>query len=264
MFIHLADTHLGFSEFNKVDPKTGINQRESDVYEVFKWAVNYILKSKPKFVIHSGDFFETSRPPNKTISFALVQIKRISQAKIPFIIISGNHSTPRMSVSGSIFESFKILPNIYPVYNGEYEKVKINEFLIHCIPHCSTEEMMKKNIKKAKPNKNYKNILVTHAGITSSERSFETGEFNEQKISKKIIQSKTFSYIALGHYHRFQKVAENAYFSGATERFSFRHARYKTGFLQIDIKNFKPKFVETPSRPMHHFNLNCKNEEAGK
>lgn len=264
MFIHFADTHLGFSEFNKVDAKTGINQRELDVYEVFKWVVDYILKSKPKFVIHAGDLFETSRPPNRTISFALAQLERIAKANIPLILISGNHSTPRMSVSGSIFESFKVFPNIFSVYNGKYEKLKIGRFLIHCIPHCSTEEIMEKNIKKVKADKNYKNILVTHAGITSAEGSFKTGEFNEQKIPKKIIQNNKFSYIALGHYHRFQKVTENAYFSGATERFSFRHAKYKTGLLQVDIKTFKPKFIETPSRTMHRFNLNCQNQESGK
>jgi len=146
MFIHLADTHLGFSEFNKVDSETGINQREIDTYKAFEWVIDYILKAKPKFVIHAGDLFDTPRPPNRTISFTLAQIKRVSQTKIPFTIISGNHSTPRMSVSGSIFESFKILPNIYPVYKGEYEKIEIDKFLIHCIPHCSTEEIMKKNI----------------------------------------------------------------------------------------------------------------------
>lgn len=264
MFIHFADTHLGFSEFNRVNPKTGINQRELDTYQSFGWVIDYILKTKPKFVIHAGDLFDTSRPPNRTISFTLSQIKKISQAKIPFIIISGNHSTPRMSVSGSIFESFKILPNIYPVYNGKYEKIEIDKYLIHCIPHCSTEEIMKKNIKSVKIDKNHKNILVTHAGITTSSTSFETGEFNEQKIPQKLVKNNEFSYVALGHYHRFQKVAENAYFSGAIERFSFRHAEYKTGLLQVDVKNFIPKFVETPSRPMHRFNLDCKNERVEK
>ena len=263
MFIHLADTHLGFSEFNKVDPKTGINQRELDIYQAFEWAVDYILKTKPRFVIHAGDLFDTPRPPNRTISFALNQFKKLSQAKIPLILISGNHSTPRMSVSGSIFESFKILPDIYPVYKGGYEKIEVGDFSIHCVPHCPTEGIMKKNIESVRIGKNRKNILVTHAGI-SGDQSYQTGEFNEQKIPLKLVQNNRFSYIALGHYHRFQKIAENAYFSGATERFSFRHAKYKTGFLQVDIKNFKPKFIESPSRPMDRFNLNCENEGAGK
>jgi DNA repair protein SbcD/Mre11 len=264
MFIHFSDTHLGFSEFNKVDPKTGFNQRELDVYRSFKWVVDFILKSKPEFIIHSGDLFETSRPPNRTISFALTQVKRISEAKIPFIIISGNHSTPRMSVSGSIFESFKILPNIFPVYQGEYEKIKVGNYLFHCIPHCSTEKIMKKNIKKAKPEKGFKNILITHAGIISSGKSFDTGEFNEQKIPLEAIEKNNFSYVALGHYHRFQKVSQNAYFPGATERFSFRHAKYETGILQVDSKSFMPKFIEAPSRPMYRFNLKCKDKKPGE
>ena len=35
MFIHLSDTYLGYSDFNKVDSKTGLNQREVDVCNVF-------------------------------------------------------------------------------------------------------------------------------------------------------------------------------------------------------------------------------------
>lgn len=262
MFIHLADTHLGYSDFNKVDSKSEINQREMDNYRVFEWVVDYILDSKPEFVIHAGDFFETSRPPNRTINFALSQIKRLSEANIPLIIISGNHSTPRMSASGSIFESFKILPHIYPTYEGEYKNFKIGNYSFHCIPHSSTEEIMKKNIQKAKPHKDHKNILVTHAGIITSRESYDTGEFNEQKIPKSVLESDDFSYIALGHYHSFQKIANNAYFSGATERFSFRHANYKTGFLEVDTKTFKPKFIKTPSREMHRFNIDCMKKEA--
>jgi len=258
MFIHLSDTHLGYSDFNKVDSKTGLNQREVDIYDSFEWVVNYILKTKPKFVIHAGDLFDTSRPPNRTISFALTQLKKLSKSNIPVILISGNHSTPRMSVSGSIFESFKVLANIYPIYKGKYEKVKINNFVIHCIPHCSTEEIMRNNVRKIKIDKSCQNILTTHAGI-SGNKTYQTGEFNEQKIPFGLLKSSPFDYIALGHYHHFKKVTPNAYFSGATERFGFSFAGVETGFLKVALPDFKTKFIKTPSRPMASFKLNALN-----
>jgi DNA repair protein SbcD/Mre11 len=249
MFLHLSDTHLGFSDFNKVDSISGLNQREIDIYNVFKWIVDYSLKVKPKFIIHAGDLFDTPRPPNRTISFTLSQLKKLSEAKIPIILISGNHSTPRMSISGSIFESFKVFPYVYPIYKGKYEQVKIDNFIIHCIPHCSTELSMKNNIKKVKINKSYQNILTTHAGI-SGDKSYETGEFNEQKIPLSILKNNLFDYIALGHYHHFKKVSSNAYFSSATERFSFKFAGVETGFLKVNPPTYKVEFIKTPSRVM--------------
>ena len=258
MFIHFSDTHLGYANFNKVNPQTGLNQREVDVYRVFQETIDYIIKSKPVFVIHSGDLFDTARPPNRTISLALQQFKRLSQAKIPLIIISGNHSTPRMSISGSIFASFKVLPYIYPVYQKKYEAIKIKNFLIHCLPHCSTEEIMEKNLQSIKINKKYKNILVTHAGI-SGNKSYQTGEFNEQKIPLKVLANKDFDYIALGHYHHFQKVSNHAYYSGATERFGFNFSQAKTGFLIVNSQTFQPKFKQSKARPMFNFSLDCQN-----
>ena len=263
MFIHLSDTHLGFSDFNKVDSKTGLNQREVDVYNVFEWTIDYILKAKPKFVIHAGDLLDTVRPPNRTINFVLGQFKKLSQAEIPIILISGNHSTPRMSVSGSIFESFKVFPNIYPVYKGKYEQIKIDNFIIHCIPHCSTEKIMRENIRKIKINKSYKNILMTHAGI-SGNKSYQTGEFNEQKIPLNLLKNNSFDYVALGHYHHFKKISSNAYFSGAAERFDFRFAGVETGFLKVTLPDFKIKFIKTPSRPMENFKLDALGLSAGQ
>lgn len=257
MFIHFSDTHLGYSEFNKVDSQTGLNQREVDVNQVFEQVIDYILKTKPEFVIHSGDLFDIARPANRTISFALSQFKKLSQAGIPLILISGNHSTPRMAISGSIFASFKILPNIYPVYQRKYEKIKINNFIIHCLPHCSTEEMMRKNLESIKIDKKYKNILVTHSGI-SADQSYQTGEFNEQKIPINLLKNNGFDYIALGHYHHFQKIGNNAYFSGATERFGFKFNQAKTGFLAVNSATFQVKFIKTNSRPMANLKLNSR------
>jgi len=102
--IHFADTHLGFADFGKIDPELGINLREADVYRAFSQVVDYIRKNPPDIVLHSGDLFETSRPSNRAINFALKEIAKISQMEIPFILISGNHSTPRTRSSGSIFE----------------------------------------------------------------------------------------------------------------------------------------------------------------
>lgn len=106
--VHLSDTHLGYSAYNKTDPDTSLNQREVDVYSAFNEIIEYILKTKPDLVIHSGDLFDSVRPSNRAIHEAFRQLVRLSRAKIPTVIISGNHSTPRHKATGFYFPSFGI------------------------------------------------------------------------------------------------------------------------------------------------------------
>ena len=86
-FLHLADTHLGFSAYRKTTNE-GLNQRELDVYNAFIQCIDYAVSTKPDFVLHAGDLFDSVRPTNRAITIAIQQAIRLSQEKIPFLIIS--------------------------------------------------------------------------------------------------------------------------------------------------------------------------------
>ena len=88
--LHIADTHLGYSAYRK-ETEEGINQREVDVYDAFKQFVDYAVKSKPDLIIHAGDLFDSVRPNNRAITFAIQQILRLSKQGIPSVLIAGNH-----------------------------------------------------------------------------------------------------------------------------------------------------------------------------
>ena len=260
--VHLSDTHLGYSDYNKTDPNSGINQREADIYSVFNETIEYILKTKPNLVIHSGDLFDSVRPSNRAIHEAFRQIFRLSRAKIPTVIISGNHSTPRQKSTSSIFRLFKLLEHIHPVFEGEYNAVKIGNAKIHAIPHPYNEEMFEENFKKLKVDKKFRyNILVTHAtvkGITS----FSGPEFKELTIPRSVLL-KEFDYIALGHLHRFIKVSNNAYYSGSPERMGFGESHNKKGFLDVTLGNLQIKHIETSAREVIEIKpIDCSNIDA--
>ena len=53
--LHFSDTHLGFSEYYKVDPQTGLNQREQDFYDAWDQVIDAIFESNPT---HSTRIFE--------------------------------------------------------------------------------------------------------------------------------------------------------------------------------------------------------------
>lgn len=258
--IHFSDTHLGFSDFSKIDPELGINLREADVYRAFSQVVDYIISTPPDIVIHSGDLFDTYRPSNRAINFALKEIAKISQKNIPFVMISGNHSTPRVKTSGSIFEAFEVFNNVYPVYQSKYQELIINDVALHCVPHMATEEELSKVFDDLKPNTKKKyNVIVAHIGVTADVQ-YKMGEFNELIIPQGALKKKKdFNYIALGHYHKNVPLADNCYYSGSTECFSFNEAGQKKGFMDVNLAQNTKQFIPLKIREMIAFQpVNCK------
>jgi len=245
--LHVADTHIGYSAYHKVDGN-GLNQREMDVYDAFRQFVDRAIEKKPDLIVHSGDLFDTVRPTNRAISFALQQLIRISNEGIPLVVISGNHETPKLRETGSVFRIFEHLEGIHPVYRGIYERFDFGDVAVHAIPHCSTGDALKKNIESLEAKEGAYNLLMLHVGV-SGIKEFRRGDFNEQVIPSGYL-SPDFDYIALGHYHKMTKVAENAYYSGSTEHLSFKEAGEDKGFLEIDTESGKVEFVPLDNRPM--------------
>ncbi len=264
--IHFADSHLGFADYTKVDPETGINLREADVYRAFFQVLDYIRKDPPDIVLHSGDLFDTSRPSNRAINFALKEIAKISQMGIPIILISGNHSTPRTRSSGSIFEAFELFDGVYPVYKSKYECVVLNDIAFHCLPHMPTEEEIDAAFEMLRPDSKAKyNVIVSHAGVTADVQ-YRMGEFNELMIPFGSLAKKAkFDYIAMGHYHRHLEITKNAFYSGSTERFSFREADDPKGFMDVDLDNKRFKFIPVKAREMTIFEpIDCLSLSVGE
>jgi exonuclease SbcD len=252
--LHIADTHLGYSAFSKATPD-GINQREIDTYNAFSQLVEYALKTKPDLIIHCGDLFDSVRPNNRAITFALNQLIRISKAKIPFIVIAGNHEHPKLKETGHIFSIFDHIEYIYPIYKSKYEKhtfeINYEKITIHGLPQCDLKKQFETELEKIKPEKNSDfNIFVSHGAVTGLQ-IFSMNEFNELIIPAKTL-SKNFDYISLGHFHKYTKLADNAFYSGSTERFTFIDAPDKKGLIEIELSknSLKTKFVELNIRQM--------------
>ena len=80
--VHFSDTHLGYHKYPKLDSRTGLNQREQDVYDAFEFVISTILRIQPDLVIHAGDLFDSFHPSNRTLSFCLEQLRRLT-AEVP-------------------------------------------------------------------------------------------------------------------------------------------------------------------------------------
>lgn len=249
----MADTHLGFAAYRKYT-ESAYNQREEDILQAFRQVIDEILKIKPDLVLHAGDLFDVVRPTNRVLRSAIEQILRLCEARIPTIIISGNHETPKQRYLGSAFSILEILPVpkdlLYIIYKNEYALLQpFPQFSVHAIPQCTSDEIFTEQLKKVKKQPGH-NILMLHAGVTGL-KEFSHGDFNELLVDYNYLNQLDFDYVALGHYHGCVNVARSAWFSGSTERLSFNEAGQAKGFLEVEIGDetkVKPHRIQI--RPM--------------
>lgn len=248
--LHFSDTHLGYANFDKVN-EFGVNVREQDFYDAFEYVFNKIIEIKPDIIIHSGDFFNKPSPTNRAMTFVLEQFKRISNLDIPFIVIAGNHSTPKTIYTSPILKAFKTIKNVYPIFNQSYEYFEFNNIVIHGLPHINDPLVQQEELARLKIAPNKRNILMLH---TSLGKNYLMDEYGEQLFpEEKLNLMKEFDFIALGHWHNFQKVTvlDNAWYSGSTERMSDSEINYDKGFCILNIidnERITPVFHKIPTR----------------
>ena len=261
--LHFSDTHLGFSELDKVSTK-GVNLREQDFYDAFTYVIDQALVLKPDLIVHSGDFFHRPSPPNRPIIFALEQLNRLSHAGIPIVIIAGNHSTPKTVFTSPILQAFKTIKGVFPIFNQQYKSLEFGELVVHGLPHINDERVLLTEMDKIAPVKGKFNLIMLH---TSIGKKYIMEEFGEQLYPpERLALLNQFDYVALGHWHNFQKVSvlETGWYSGSTERLSDTEAGKEKGFCMLTLEKGKavtPTFHPVPARPWHRFELkDCKSE----
>ncbi|HHH49766.1 MAG TPA: exonuclease SbcCD subunit D [Saprospiraceae bacterium] len=249
--LHFSDTHLGYNDLDKVT-RQGVNLREQDFYDAFVQVIDRALEIKPDVIIHSGDFFHRPSPANRPMIFALEQLNRIAKAKIPIVIIAGNHSTPKTIYTSPILQAFKSISGVYPIFNQAYENIVLGGMAIHGLPHINDERLMQEQMDLIAPVTGKYNVIMLH---TSIGKEYIMDEYGEQLFPKERIEMlDQFDYVALGHWHNQQRVKKlkSGWYCGSTERMSETEIGKEKGFYLIDFKKNKqvaPEFITIPTRP---------------
>ncbi len=267
--VHFSDTHLGFNELDILNDEN-INQREADFYDAFAQVVKQIQDIKPNYIIHTGDLFHRSSPSNRAITFALEQFKILDELNIPFILIAGNHSTPRTNLSSPILKIFDNFNNIYTSYDQEYKKIEFKGVVFHTLPHMNDDTKALEQIELCEINidTNKKNIMMMHCSVGAWYLMQEFGEWVYPSDKEYIFEK--MDYVALGHWHGFGKVGkhENSYYSGSTERTSLNDKRNSKGFIELTLadknslfQDIEIEFKEIKIRQIIQKEIDCEEYE---
>ena len=231
---HIADTHLGLSQFNRLDPESGMNLREKQIYDNFLSAVDRIIAEKPDVLVHAGDLFDTVKPKTRAYTTVLEALERLHAAGIPIVIIAGNHSMVKTRYTTSPFEVLTYHPgDIFAAYSFRYEKVEIGDTMFHLIPNMLRPEDYRTAYDQVEFSRDHHNVLVTH-GLATAIKDKRLATVAEHELDTTIL-SDQFDYIALGHYHRQSRIMENAWYSGSIEYLSYGEISDPKGGLIVDL-----------------------------
>ena len=95
--------------YGRIDAGSGLNSRVLDFLRRFSQAIDLAIKQEADICIFAGDAYKNQRPtPTFQREFAR-RIKRLSDQKIPCILLIGNHdmaTTDRAASSLDIFGVF--------------------------------------------------------------------------------------------------------------------------------------------------------------
>jgi exonuclease SbcD len=247
--IHIADTHLGLTQFSRLDPESGMNLREKQIYDNFLSAIDEIIHQKPDALVHAGDLFDTVKPKTKAYTTVLEALNRLEEAGIPLVIIAGNHSMVKTRYTTSPYEVLGYHPSqVTAAYRFRYEKVEIDDTVFHLLPNMHHVQDYRTEFEKIEFSKEHNNVLVTH-GLATQIKDKRLATVAEHELDGTIL-SENFDYIALGHYHRQCQITDNAWYSGSTEYLTYGEIQDEKGGLFVDTGKHTVRHLDLPRTPM--------------
>ncbi|MGI5938303.1 metallophosphoesterase family protein [Methanoculleus thermophilus] len=257
--VHVADTHLGLSAFNRVDPKTGMNLREQLIYDNFLAAIDRIIDLHPDALVHAGDLFHQVKPKTRAYTTALDALGRLRDAGIPVLMVAGNHSMAKTRYTASPFEVLERAGyranDLYIAHHNRYRRVELDDVVFHLIPNMLLPEGYRAAFEEIEFSSGT-DVLVTH-GLASvlSDRRLRTVAEHELDAT---ILSDRFDYIALGHFHDQVQVTDNAWYSGSLEYCNYGEISDTKGGLVVDLASGEVRHVDLPHTPMINLGrINC-------
>ncbi len=244
-FLHVTDTHLGYNQY-------GLEERGQDFFDVFKEAIDIAIENKVDFILHSGDFFHTSRPSNQVILEGLEIIKKVKEANIPIFCIAGNHDR------GSKVRDISPLDILKPfglktIESGTVEHDGIFISGLKYISKAGIKHLggikpaLEKILEKSSNSENL-HILMLH------QEFYPLFPLSSLYTEREIPEG--FDYVGIGHYHVKQnpKKINNSFvvYPGSTEFTAYSEKENSTPkgvyLVEHNGKEFKFNFIELKRR----------------
>jgi exonuclease SbcD len=271
--LHFADAHIDMANYGKHDPETGLPLRVLDFLKSLDAIVDAAISEKVDMVIFAGDAYKDRSPAPTFQREWGKRIIRLSQAKIPTLLLVGNHDlSPAIGRAHAIqeFDTLQI-PFVRVLQKPEFLSPKDLWDLpvqVIAMPWIARSGLMA-NVGETDSEKAFSRveenisdlvegwleesdsslpiILTAHASVEGakfgSERMVMLG--NDLVLSASMVKNPKLDYVALGHIHKPQNLNEGSHppviYPGSIERVDFGEAEDDRYFVIADVEKGKTK-----------------------
>jgi len=272
--LHFADAHIDMANYGRHDPETGLPLRVLDFLKSLDTIVDTAIEEKVDLVIFAGDTYKDRSPAPTYQREWGKRIYRLSAAKIPTLLLVGNHDLSPATGRAHALQEFNTLqvPHVRVLDKPQFlsaEELGLPVQVI-ALPWVSKSGMMAfSQMSGVESEKVYENledlltefveqsfekvdenlpvILTAHASVQGAkygaERMVMLG--NDLVLSGSLVRDKRLDYVALGHIHKPQNLNEDAHppviYPGSIERVDFGEAKDKKFFVIADVNKEETK-----------------------
>lgn len=234
--LHFADAHIDMANYGRHDPATGLPLRVLDFLKSLDTIVDAAIDEKVDLVIFAGDAYKDRSPAPTFQREWGKRIVRLSQARIPTLLLVGNHDLSPAIGRAHAIQEFDTLQVPFVKVLDRPQFLKPNELWdlpvqVIAMPWISRSGLMANlEMSGEQPEEIYSNIesrisdliegwladsdpslpilLTAHASIEGAkfggERLVMLG--NDLVLSAGLVKNKKFNYVAMGHIHKPQNV----------------------------------------------------------
>lgn len=270
-FIHMADCHLGYRQYN-------LTERFNDFGRAFHHVINDAIQEKVDFVLLAGDLFHKRAIDAMTLNHAVSALEKLRAAGIPCIAVEGNHEHAYFDETIGWLEFLNVRqyitlldakftdgkPELKP-YKRPYGSYvdPIPGVRVHGLRYngagTSKAIMGYSEALKEMPRDGIEySIFMTHAGVEG-----EVDQMGGLSMREWACLRDHADYVALGHIHKPYTRDEWLYNPGSLETCSSTEMAWKErGYFLVEIDTERsegPKHQATlrtvPRRPFERLNL---------
>ncbi|HAC64534.1 MAG TPA: exonuclease sbcCD subunit D [Cyanothece sp. UBA12306] len=295
--LHLSDIHLGSGfTHGRLNPKTGLNTRLEDFINSLSLCIDRALNEKVDLVLFGGDAFPDATPPPYIQEAFASQFRRLADAKIPTVLLVGNHDQHSQGNGGASLCIYRTLavPGFIvgdslktqkiTTQNGDIQVITLpwltrsTLFTRRKTDGLSFEEVSKLLIESLTSalegeirqlDQNIPTILLAHLmadrANLGAERFLAVGKGFTIPLALLIRQE--FDYVALGHVHKHQNLNPSndppIIYPGSIERVDFSEEKEEKGYvlLEVDKGVVNWKFNVVPTRSFCTIKVNVSDQE---
>jgi DNA repair exonuclease SbcCD nuclease subunit len=256
-FLHIADVHLGIKRYNLPD-------RTGDFFRAWCEVIErYALGRHVDFVLIAGDLFDRRLVEPQAANHAMAMLMKLAEARIPVIVIEGNHdqheATSRFSWLRS-FSQWGYIKLLEPHWEdgaaemrewdeeskkGSYIDIADARIFGSNWYGATTGNVLPTLAQAAldKKREGATNIMLLHSDV---EGQLNHKVQNALSIAKLVTMREAVDYLALGHTHKRFEIQGWAYNPGSLEACSVDEVEAQRGafLVEVDGLQIKTEFVE--------------------